>query len=259
MAQALPHTHLSTSRLVRVLADLAVSDGPASKQPFADRLGQWLGFNDALALFSALNAGTGEGAALQPALAAGADVRKVFARVRGAMVDAITVDGVRKQAMESIEALAQAADAGAQCKSDVAPDFAPFHRYYLARQRDMSASIGPLRVTVRAALSAHSSALRQLAALDAVLDQALAGRERDLLASVPALLGRRFERLYTAHRVTVVEAQIADDPARWMEAGAWLALFCRELHAVLLAEADLRLQPVAGLIAALDNEVTRKQ
>jgi hypothetical protein len=36
-------------------------------------------------------------------------------------------------------------------------------------------------------------------------------------------------------------------------------VFCRELQAVLLAELDLRLQPVAGLIAALDHEVTRKQ
>jgi len=41
-----------------------------------------------------------------------------------------------------------------------------------------------------------------------------------------------------------------------MNEGAWLARFCHELEAVLLAELDVRLQPTVGLIEALQNEKT---
>ena len=95
--------------------------------------------------------------------------------------------------------------------------------------------------------------------LDAVLEKALSGRERDLLATVPALLARRFAQLYEAHQARLAEAQTEDDPGQWMQAGGWLAAFCADLRTVLLAELELRLQPVAGLLAALDKEVTRKQ
>ena len=82
----------------------------------------------------------------------------------------------------------------------------------------------------------------------------LAPRERSLLATVPQLLGRRFEQLHQAHRGTL-PADGADDPARWLQPGTWLTRFCHDMKAVLQAELDLRLQPVAGLLEAL-NEVT---
>jgi hypothetical protein len=257
MAQRLPRTRLNSSRLVRVLADLAETDVPESKQSSGERLGQWLGFSDALSLFSALNTSTTGASEVRSAAPSpeSATLRGAFARVRGALADSMTADGVLKPGMARVELPTPAPHAPAES----AADFAPYHRYYLAHQRDMSASIGPLRATVRAALSRHSPALKRLAALDAVLDHAWAARERDLLATVPGLLARRFEQLYNTHQAMQVDAQTADRPDRWMQPGGWLAVFCRELQAVLLAELDLRLQPVAGLIAALDHEVTRKQ
>jgi len=57
MAQKLPRTRLNSSRLVRVLADLAETNLPEPKQPFGERLGQWLDFPDALTLFSVLSTG----------------------------------------------------------------------------------------------------------------------------------------------------------------------------------------------------------
>lgn len=234
-----------------------MTDVPVSKQSFADRLGQWLDFTDALSLFSALNAGTVDASEVQSEASSpeSATARKAFARVRGALVDSMTADGELKPGKARIELPAPAPHAPVES----AADFAPYHRYYLAHQRDMSASIGPLRATVRAALSRHSPTLKRLAALDAVLDQALGARERDLLATVPVLLAGRFEHLYKAHQALVVQAQTADDPGGWMQPGGWLAVFRREMQAVLLAELDVRLQPIAGLIAALDNEVTRWQ
>jgi len=257
MAHGLPRRRFNSSRLVRALADLAVTDVPESKQSFAERLGQWLDFTDALSLFSALNAGTAgtsevKSVAPSPESAA---ARKAFAQVRDALVDSMTTDGGLKPGKARIELPTPAPHASLES----AADFAPYHRYYLAHQRDMSASIGPLRATVRAALSRHSPTLKRIAVLDAVLDNALAARERNLLATVPVLLASRFEHLHKAHQAMLVQAQTTGDPDRWMQRGGWLAVFCREMQAVLLAELDLRLQPIAGLIAALDNEVTRTQ
>ena len=138
-------------------------------------------------------------------------------------------------------------------------DFAPYHRYYIAHQRNMAAAVAPLRAAARAALGEQSGKLRQLADLDALMDEALAARERNLMATVPALLGKRFEALLAAHRATRANAQTEDDPQQWIQRGGWLAVFRKDLQAVLLAELALRLQPVSGLIAALDNEVTKQQ
>ncbi|AYH44298.1 DUF3348 domain-containing protein [Azoarcus sp. DN11] len=256
MAQGLPRTRFNSSNLVRALADLAVADVAASKQSFADRLGQWLGFADALTLFSVINADKAAPDVLAAAPSAESSAaRQALARVRAALVESITTDGVIRPGRARIELPTP----DPQASIESAADFAPYHRYYLAHQRDMSASIGPLRITVRAALSGQTPALARLAALDAVMEQALAGRERDLLATVPGLLGRRFDHLYKLHQLKLAEAQAADDSGRWMQPGGWLAGFCREMQSVLLAELDLRLQPVAGMIAALENVATGKQ
>ena len=94
------------------------------------------------------------------------------------------------------------------------------------------------------------------AALDAVLEQALATRERNLLATLPLLLAKRFGHLYKAHQEALGDRLALDDPEMWMRPGGWLAMYCRDMQAVLLAELEVRLQPVAGLIEALGNEVT---
>lgn len=246
MARGSPRTSFDSSRLIRALSDLVSTDATPPRQSFADRLGQWLDFADAIALFSALNGSTD--AAGGPATAEHPALRDEFARVRGALLDSINTDGVLTPGKARIRLPAPAWHAS----TPGAADYLPYHRYYLAHQRDMGAAIAPLRASVRAGLAQRAPALRQLAALDGVLDQALAPRERSLLATVPQLLGRHFEQLHQAHRSAL---PTPDDPARWLQPGAWLHTFCQDMRAVLLAELELRLQPVAGLLEAL-NEVT---
>jgi len=62
------------------------------------------------------------------------------------------------------------------------------------------------------------------------------------LSTVPLLLEKHFERLRKANR----ETPASDD--------AWLAEYCKDMQSVLLAELNLRLQPVEGLLEALRNE-----
>ena len=248
MARGSPRTSFDSSRLIRALSDLVSPAAPPPGQSFADRLGQWLDFAAAIALFSALNGPTD--AAGGPATAEHPALRDEFARVRGALLDSINTDGVLTPGKARIRLPAPAWHAS----TPGAADYLPYHRYYLAHQRDMGAAIAPLRASVRAGLAQRAPALRQLAALDGVLDQALAPRERSLLATVPQLLGRHFEQLHQAHRSAL---PTPDDPARWLQPGAWLHTFCQDMRVVLRAELELRLQPVAGLMDAL-NEVTRQ-
>ncbi len=248
MARGSPRTSFDSSRLIRALSDLVSTDAAPPRQSFADRLGQWLDFADAIALFSALNGSTD--AAGGPATAEHPALRDEFARVRGALLDSINTDGVLTPGKARIRLPAPAWHAS----TPGAADYLPYHRYYLAHQRDMGAAIAPLRASVRAGLAQRAPALRQLAALDGVLDQALAPRERSLLVTVPQLLGRHFEQLHQAHRSAL---PTPDDPARWLQPGAWLHTFCQDMRVVLRAELELRLQPVAGLLEAL-NEVTKQ-
>ena len=284
MTQAVSRTRFNSAGLVRMLAELAVADVADPKQTFAERLGEWLDFKDALALYSALNsAATGAPSRAAPAAA----LRGQLVQVRGELAAAVAAAGTTQPGGTNLALPTPLPNAAPES----AADFAPFHRYYLAHQRAMAAAVSPLRASARAVLAGQSAALRQLAALDAVLDQALAAREASLLATVPVLLGKRFAHLYAAHRrereaaAPDVAGQAApdaagqaatagaaatgegapgagappDDPARWMQPGGWLGRFCAEMQRVLLAELDLRLMPVAGLVAALDKESTELQ
>lgn len=250
MTQAVPRTRFNSAELVRLLAELAVAEVADPKQDFAARLGEWLDLKDALAVYSALHSvPPAQASQSMPAATLSAEV----ARTRAALAAAIRAEPA--QAAGSALALPTPLP---HDTPETAADFAPFQRYYQSHQRAMAASIGPLRAALRSALGRQSNALRQLAALDAAMEQALAAREAGLLGTVPVLLGRRFARVLEAHQRTRDSAQ-ADDPARWMDPGNWLARFCAEMQRVLLAELELRLMPVAGLLAALETNSMEPQ
>lgn len=137
--------------------------------------------------------------------------------------------------------------------ADTTTSFTPHRSRYFGKQQAMELGIGPLRARLRAALTARSPALAQLAAVDAVMEQALGEREHSLLSSVPVLLEKHFERLRQAHLATLapIAPEDAPTPAEAATAPPWLDEFRRDMQSVLLAELDLRLQPVEGLLEAL--------
>lgn len=244
MTRRLQRATFNRAGLVRILSETT----PETIDPqydFGERLGQWLDFTDALALFSVLNASTGPAAAV-PASAAARNLHDQLARVRRNLCASIHNDGVFSSAPAKIRfPTPLPGDTAAS-----AADFTPYHRYYLAHQRDMSAAIAALRANARKALAARSPAHRQLAEVDAAFEKALTTRERNLLATIPMLLAQRFAQRHADHRASLADGP-EDDPATWATPGSWLEAFCHDAQAVLLAELDLRLKPVAGLIAAL--------
>jgi hypothetical protein len=109
-------------------------------------------------------------------------------------------------------------------------DDAPLdRRRHMELQRSMESRIEALRVRVRQALAKASPRLAQLAALDAAMEQAFGAREQKLLATLPALSERRL----------AAPGSGPEDRHRQ----------------VLMAELELRLAPVTGLIEALRNEI----
>lgn len=244
MTRELQRATFNRSSLVRVLSDTR-PDVTEPNYDFGERLGQWLEFSDALTLFSVLNQQAGSGT---PPLSATSDLPAQLARVRRSLSDAIHADGV----FNPEPARHMFPTPLPQASADSAADFSPYHRYYLAHQRDMSGAISALRANARKALAAQSAAGRQLADLDAAFEKFLTNRERNLLATIPILLGKRFDQRYADHRAALADPK-SDDPATWASPGGWLEAFCDDTQTVLLAELELRLKPAAALIAALDR------
>lgn len=244
MVKTRPRIGFNSAALIRLLADLAVAEPAVSKQPLAERLGLWLGWAEAISLATALT-GSAAVAARPGASAHARAAADDVARVRADLAQAFSVQAITAEAggsttgMDRTMAPDTVSDTAPDMAIDRGADFLPYRRHHQAQQRLMAARIGPLRARVRAAAARVSAPLGQLAALDAALDEALGARERSLLATVPGLMARRFQHLR--------HAPPAAHPA------GWLAVFCSEMQAVLHAEMDLRLQPIAGLVDAMST------
>lgn len=228
-------SHLTGSILVRLLAGLIDPQqrGRDTRMSFADALNQWTGWTESIALSKALDRPLTVGAAA-PGPAA-ADVRHAEEQAE--------LERVRAQQAQAIAREVAAAGRG---PLESGMGFAPFRHCHQARQQAMESAVGPLRERVRLVVAKCPGEAARLAAIDAVMAEVLALQERRLLATVPAMLGRHFARLCEAGQAP--DAEGAPDDA---DAEARRDFFRHDLQAVLLAELELRLQPVQGLLSAL--------
>jgi hypothetical protein len=207
----------------------ALDSGSAASgnDAFMQRLSRWFDWTDAIALSAALAAPP---ASPDRAAASGAPGGPAAGGVR-----ASGHPPMLPQQREVARVRASLQRTLAQWPSDVdsAAGFGPWREEVHARQQAMEAAVATLRRRLRDALTAGSPAQARVAALDAVLEQVLVPRERELLATVPRWLERRFERARRAPSVAP-------------------AAFRRELVELLQAELEFRMQPVEGLLAALE-------
>ena len=229
-ARPQPSSHLGTSLnsspLLRLLAGLGVAEVAPPALSLAERWSPWLAWTDAITLSAVL----GGGAAAGPGQAAGvAAAINAVKRLRQELTQAIHSDSGPLAEAPGQTGPASAGAAVALYETGLAS----LRRRYQAQQRAMDERIAPVRAQLRATLTGRGGNLARLAALDAVLDQALAARQRRLLATVPGWLDKHFKRAPTA-----------------------LPAAAAEWQRMLLAELDLRLQPVEAMIEALAQAAT---
>lgn len=249
MTRVLPRTNFHSSQLIRCLADLAMVDAVEPGNAFAEKLGLWVHFTDAIVLSAVHNDSHASlskmhsGAQSVARAAAVAEFDRVRLGLANSIRESCSPNFGRAHITLPVPAL--------ELPLDLAAAYVPYRRFYEAHQRDMELRIPPLRVNVREALAKAGPRLRKLAELDVAFEEILRDREKKLLSTVPGLLNKRFQQLFKAHQQKLVDTQQADDPAGWTQAEAWLTRFCNELQMLLLAELALRLQPTEGLIEAL--------
>ena len=224
MQQSLTHTPLRGPALIRQLARLASVEVAAPEQGLAEKLSQWIEWNHAVSLSTALDAAPI--AAPSPANSLGP---------AGSRTEAKPAELIRQLRLRLSETIAkdpafQTSQAPGPAPGSI-PDAEFFSQRYQALQQLLEAGVGRLRERLRAQLTARGGEPARLAAVDALLEPILLKRERAALATIPPLLARHFEHLYKDSNE--------------------LTAFLSEMRQLLLAELDVRLQPVQGLCAAL--------
>ncbi len=224
---------------MRQLARWLPPGADAPRQDVAERLGQWLNVKETIALHTAqasvAAAGLAAARRARPADAGAphpslhATLQAELQRVRSVLGQSITTR-----------------DPGHKPDpNDLDTEFAFFHQRLNDQQRRMELSVDALRGHVRQQLAQSTPAHAQLAVLDQQMEQIFGGREQRLLSQLPAFLKTRYQAL----RRAAAAASAPDSPPDL----AWLRRFETEFEQALLAELDLRLQPVTGLIESLDT------
>lgn len=262
------HHRLNSSRLVVLLqqwtrAECARSGVPlgasAPAPDVAQELSQWLGTVESVQLSRALHAIEASPGVHGTSMATDAPPALDLAALQG------LVDKATAELMAMFAAAAQPPKP-ARARADNTPvdapdpwlaaDFAAHAPRYLELQKQMDTRLMAVRLQVRHGVAQVNPALRQLAALDAVMEQMQSAREQRLWSTLPMHLEKRLAHLQVLHQQSLQATGQADDPMRWRKPGGWLWTFERDLQALLVAEMQVRLQPVMGLLDAARNEKT---
>lgn len=257
----------SSSPLVRTLDAWTPAEPEPSGLDFAERLSLWVNAFDAIRLQAAHQqvASLRSAPAPRPAVSAARQAKALaddVQRVRGVLARAIAQDpdplAASPAALVDPRRLVRTPAQPTQGAAAADPGYAPWRQRHQELQRQMDLMIPPLRDHVRQALAQGSPRLRQLAILDAAMEQVLAPREQALLPGVGVRLERRFKQLRAQH-MDAAEPATEDAAAAARRPGGWLDLFGKDWRQLLLAELDLRLQPVTGMLEALARELDERQ
>ncbi len=246
-----------SSRLLRNLSELDVLGHQPTESQFGSRLGRLIDLSDSIALADTLRQ-VSKGVVApesQHSERQGEALKAEFLERRSAMVAFIVGSFSARSGLPGDEP-AQASFNLPKLSEDIlgGEGFKPYQRFYALHQSEMELQVGSFLAAAKAQVSAADPKLKRVVTLDSALFETLQGYCRKQLAQVSSLLGRRFDVL----RASAVEAMGEDpslqDKQQWLAPTGWLSRFYREMQNLLLAELDLRLQPLLGLIEACEYE-----
>ncbi len=237
------------SRLCSLLSEFGASAGNASEQNIAQRLSEIIDFNGSIRL---------------------SELHFKLSRVRGQEMGE-NYDGIRQQTLKSRAAILRHISSsfnplshsqgivlplpGIESLESAESAFAPYSKYYSSMQTELAFRCQRLRNTLRSDLADRSSRLAQLAALDKAMEESLSAHYRVVFGRIPQLLALDFEVIFSDHLKKIGTGGPEASYEEWARAGGSRDKFCNHMRALLLAELDTRLEPVMGMLEALDEEV----
>ena len=118
--------------------------------------------------------------------------------------------------------------------------FSPYQRYYTSQQIEMGVAIKALRQQLRHQVSSISLEMHRLASLDEVLEANLEAHVRKQFNAVTKGL-----EIYFKTEMTKQTGEI--------ELDQFLSPFYQKMRELLLAELEARMQPIFGLLEALNE------
>ncbi len=232
-----------------------------SQANFAEKFGQMLHFSSAITLSRALEDDYGAG--FKPSETSASEIRNVFFSVQTELVRFIAAGFVPSSrrlddplptpaslhAYYEMTGIFSEKQKGKSKK--LATAYEPYRKFYMSRQSGIDIKVQHLRSDIRESISGLSPALAQLARIDQALFESLSEASSEIFVVVPKILGKRFSHLLNTHRPELPENPEVTDLEPWMKPGGWISGFCIEMQELLLAELELRLQPIVGMIESL--------
>ncbi len=220
---------LGSPPLIRSLQGLAPEGFERPQQDVAQQLGDWLSAMDSIQLDGGLQA-------IQAFAAT--------ARAPGQPVNVQGMQDLLSRAHAEVHAQIVAVCQPASAEDDAPQDYATHHKRYQDLQKQMGNRVAQCRGQLRQAMSKGSPRLRQLVAMDAVMEKLFGEREQRLMGAVPVLLEKRF-------------AALREQTAA--EGGHALAqAFAPDMQAMLEAELQARWLPLQGLLEAAQEDTKKK-
>ncbi|MBD2858233.1 DUF3348 family protein [Spongiibacter sp. KMU-158] len=234
------------TRLTRLLVDLSVGSVELSHRNFVEKLAGLVDLSEAISLSERLRGLSRQGVIPQESESS-PDLKELFLQRRQERVAFIgrSFNSQDEDMPFILPTLRQ------EMLTKPAESFEPFQRFYALHQSEMEFQILKLRGEVRRQISAHSERLARLAVLDSAIGDTLAENHRRVFAQIPRLLARRFVRLAGDYQV---KEENVSDMDSWTAVGGWLDCFYKEMMSLLLAELEVRLLPVLGLVEAQEIE-----
>ncbi len=256
----------NSTRLVHLLSGLNVSGVKASQAHFAERFGQMLHFSSVIALSRAL-----EDVSMtdfKPSGMSAPEIRSTFLSAQTDLVRFIAASFM-PTVRRMDDQLPTAESLHTHCElpgifsvkhkgksKKHATAFEPYRKFYMRRQRGLDIKVQHLRSEIRASISGLSPLLAQLARIDKALSESLSDASREIFSVVPNLLEKRFSQLFDIQRPEFPENPEVTVFEQWMKPGGWISTFCIEMRELLLAELEVRLQPVVGMIDSLPQTIS---
>ena len=236
-------------RLMTLLSNVSEIKLSAASHNLAERLGHLMGLSGSVALARTLQYKPQGEYASQ--LDAAEDVQQRVLTVRERMMRTIS----NSFAHDDNEEQTKVPSADVTIRAQALQHYEPYRRFYVAHQLEMAVCVQNLRAEVRKKMALVSPELSELAELDRTIEEGLVSYNRKLFNVTLKVLERRFKSLLAEHLKQV--GDVDDNRSEvWLKPGAWLDRFYQDMRELLLAEFDVRLQPVLGLLEAL-NENTK--